>query len=245
MTTWTRSWQMAIGLGVGGALLFGVGLLTGHLVARDQKTPTAMPIPELLGQAHVLLDRGDLQGATLLYRQVLARDSSSAEALTHLGNVAYAEGDVDRAIDLYNRALAVDPDYAHALYDKGVALRHGRKDYAGAIAAWRRFLEVMPAGEDTARVQGWISEAERLAARGTGAARPAARPLAATLSPDQFAGKTARAYQIARELPAVLDRLPCYCGCHRTVGHANLLACFVDSHAATCDICQESAQVAV
>ena len=40
-------------------------------------------------------------------------------------------------------------------------------------------------------------------------------------------------------------RLPCYCGCHRTVGHANLLACFVDSHAATCDICQESAQVAV
>ena len=53
------------------------------------------------------------------------------------------------------------------------------------------------------------------------------------LSPDRFVGKAARAYQIAREIPEVLDKLYCYCRCRENFGHKNLLSCYVDNHAST------------
>ena len=53
------------------------------------------------------------------------------------------------------------------------------------------------------------------------------------LAPALFVGKTATAYQVAQEIPSVLDQLYCYCECDRHMGHATLLSCFVDSHAAT------------
>lgn len=54
-------------------------------------------------------------------------------------------------------------------------------------------------------------------------------PLSAAL----FVGKTARAYQVASEIPDVLDQIYCYCECDKHMGHLNLLSCFTDSHGAT------------
>jgi len=53
-----------------------------------------------------------------------------------------------------------------------------------------------------------------------------------TLSPALFQGKIARAYQIAREMPKVLDQLYCYCRCEDNFGHKSLLSCYVDQHGA-------------
>ncbi|MBI2999509.1 MAG: hypothetical protein HYY46_13835 [Deltaproteobacteria bacterium] len=41
------------------------------------------------------------------------------------------------------------------------------------------------------------------------------------------------AYQVAQEIPDILDQLYCYCECDKHMGHLTLLSCFVDSHAAT------------
>ncbi len=54
-----------------------------------------------------------------------------------------------------------------------------------------------------------------------------------TLSPQRFTGKVRSAYEIARVIPEVLDRLYCYCRCRENIGHKNLLSCYVDTHAAT------------
>lgn len=54
-----------------------------------------------------------------------------------------------------------------------------------------------------------------------------------TLSPHGFTGKVRRAYEVARAIPEVLDRLYCYCRCRENFGHKNLLSCFVDTHAST------------
>jgi hypothetical protein len=54
-----------------------------------------------------------------------------------------------------------------------------------------------------------------------------------TLPPALFSGRVKRAYQIARDIPAVLDKLYCYCMCKENSGHKNLLTCYVDNHAAT------------
>lgn len=60
-----------------------------------------------------------------------------------------------------------------------------------------------------------------------------------TLSPLEFTGATARAYEIAGEIPEVIDSLHCYCECKKHFGHKSLLTCYVDDHAMHCDICQD------
>lgn len=65
-----------------------------------------------------------------------------------------------------------------------------------------------------------------------------------TLSPHGFTGKTARAYEIAGEIPDVLDSLHCYCECKKNFGHKSLLTCYVDEHARHCDVCQDEALMA-
>lgn len=66
----------------------------------------------------------------------------------------------------------------------------------------------------------------------------------ATLSPGFFSGPTAKAYFIAREIPEILDSLHCYCECKKHMGHKSLLTCYVDGHAARCDVCQDEAFMA-
>ncbi len=54
-----------------------------------------------------------------------------------------------------------------------------------------------------------------------------------TLSPQRFTGKVRSAYEVARAIPEVLDRLYCYCRCRENSGHKNLKSCYVDTHAST------------
>ena len=65
-----------------------------------------------------------------------------------------------------------------------------------------------------------------------------------TLSPANFTGITAQAYQAAREIPEVLDSLYCYCDCEKHFSHKSLLSCYVDEHAMHCDICINEALMA-
>lgn len=66
----------------------------------------------------------------------------------------------------------------------------------------------------------------------------------ATLSPSSFTGPAAIAYQIAQEIPEVLDSLYCYCDCEKHFDHKSLLTCYVDEHALHCDVCMDEAFMA-
>jgi hypothetical protein len=52
------------------------------------------------------------------------------------------------------------------------------------------------------------------------------------LDPTRFAGKARQGYEVAHQIPGVLDRLKCYCRCE-PYGHGTLLSCYTDNHAAT------------
>ncbi len=55
-----------------------------------------------------------------------------------------------------------------------------------------------------------------------------------TLPPSSFSkdAVVAQAYQIAKDIPQVLDSLECYCYCDRPpFNHKSLLSCYVDEHA--------------
>jgi hypothetical protein len=62
------------------------------------------------------------------------------------------------------------------------------------------------------------------------------------LSPALFTDPKARAaYQTAKDIPEVLEQLPCFCGCVMNMGHKNNLFCFKDQHGSACDICEDIA----
>ena len=55
-----------------------------------------------------------------------------------------------------------------------------------------------------------------------------------SLNPRSFSDpEVVRAYQVARDIPEVLEQMPCYCGCFGSSGHRNNLDCFTDNHGAT------------
>jgi len=57
-----------------------------------------------------------------------------------------------------------------------------------------------------------------------------------TLDPNIFSNNAMikKAYQIAKEIPWVLDSIYCYCFCEESpvFKHKSLLSCYVDNHAA-------------
>lgn len=164
-----------------------VGFLLGYvasafvpLVPQPQSAATstsAAPGPKLspseidsaLKAAHASLEAGDLNAAWDKYHQILISDPGQFEALTHLGVIMMGSNRPDEAIKLYDRALSLNPQYAHALFDKGQALKE-KGDAKGATEAFQRFLALVPSDSDDAkRVKGWIAE---LAQPGTSQKRP-------------------------------------------------------------------------
>lgn len=53
---------------------------------------------------------------------------------------------------------------------------------------------------------------------------------------------TQAAYKVAKEKPALLEKMPCYCGCMRSIeNHTSNLDCFADNHGAGCAMCRRIA----
>ncbi len=80
----------------------------------------------------------------MTFQQLLTADQLSKEALYYRGNFAlYALGEADRAIDLYQRALKIDPDFVLARYDLAVTYR-GLGEVDKAIAEYEKALKINP-----------------------------------------------------------------------------------------------------
>jgi hypothetical protein len=56
--------------------------------------------------------------------------------------------------------------------------------------------------------------------------------------------RVAEVYEMAAEIPHVLDGLYCHCDCSRHSNHRSLLTCFQDDHGAACDVCLTEAALA-
>ncbi len=114
----------------------------------------------MLQAAHQSLDGGRYQEAIAAYQAVLGRDPKNVEAITHLGVILGIAGHTDEALLAFDKALAIDPGYAHAWWDKARVLYEAKRDYAGAIRAWEKFVALVPSGEDRDRALRQIQEAK-------------------------------------------------------------------------------------
>jgi tetratricopeptide (TPR) repeat protein len=170
-----------VGLGVGivrytepdpnaGAPMPGSRPLAGLEAPGAANAPRGPVTPEML-QGMLQAARASLfarryNEAIAAYQAVLKRDPDNVDATTHMGLIAViaAQGEhgpemVDRALALFDKALASDPNYLPALLYRGQVLYEVRKDVPGAIKSWEKFVAVAPPGEDRDRVAKMLADA--------------------------------------------------------------------------------------
>lgn len=113
----------------------------------------------MLQAARASLFGGRYGEAIAAYQAVLKRDPTNVDAMTHLGLIVAIGGHADAALETFAKALAIDPSYAPALLYRGQVLLESKRDVAGAIADWEKFIVLTPPGEDRERVKKMIADA--------------------------------------------------------------------------------------
>jgi tetratricopeptide (TPR) repeat protein len=183
-----HGWRHPIALGASGVALLVFGLLLGVGIVRYTEPdrtaamPPVMPpmtaapdatagaaaprsvspdvMRAMLQAARGSLSEGRYSEAIAAYQAVLKRDPKNVDAMTHLGFIVAIGGHADSALETFDKALAIDPDYAPALLYRGQVLYEAKKDVAGAVSSWERFVKVAPNAEDRERVKKLIAEAK-------------------------------------------------------------------------------------
>ncbi len=127
--------------------------------------PRGPVTPEMLAgmlrAARASLFEGRYSEALAAYQAVHKRDQNNVDAITHMGLIAAIGGHPDAALQTFERALAIDPNYPPALLYRGQVLLESKKDTAGAIKSWEQFVKVAPPGEDRDRVSRMLADARR------------------------------------------------------------------------------------
>lgn len=99
--------------------------------------------PDLLEKALTLHRAGMLDGAIVIYREILSVKPDHAEAHCNLGNALCALNKFEEASACYHRALSIKPDYAEVLCNLGnLAYMRGRLNEA--LAYYQRTLPLVP-----------------------------------------------------------------------------------------------------
>jgi Flp pilus assembly protein TadD len=130
------------------------------ILARDPRNLQAA-----VAAGNMLYDAHRYEEAIPLYRQAFAIVPSDINISTDLGTALWYAGRADEALAQYARSLALNPTHPQTLFNIGIVRADGKRDYAGAVAAWERLLASNPSYDNATRVRQLIADA-RTKARG-------------------------------------------------------------------------------
>lgn len=129
------------------------------LLAQLKNTPND---PQLLyNLGNVYYDTGQYPDAIKYYEQSLVQNPNATDVRTDMAVAYFYTENVDKALSEIQVVLKQDPKHANALFNQGMFLWKGRMDVAGAIASWKKLLEVSPNFERRAEVETFIAQAEK------------------------------------------------------------------------------------
>ena len=95
------------------------------------------------------LDNREFQKCEIIYWQILELDSNDFTAYYNLGNALAQQGNFDTAIDCWQNAIALKPDYIEAYEECGIVCQK-LEDFESAIACYSKALELKPDNYQTA-----------------------------------------------------------------------------------------------
>ena len=106
-----------------------------------------MPLTKKLIQAIELQTRGDIEGASRLFWEVLEVDTHNAHCLYSLGLIALNSGKLPDALDLCSRGVQATPQFAPLHYLRGAVLQAmGNKEEA--LRSYDAALEIDPQSQE-------------------------------------------------------------------------------------------------
>jgi tetratricopeptide (TPR) repeat protein len=121
-----------------------------------------------------LYDAGRFAEAIPYYQQAMALNPKGINVSTDLGTSLWNMGRADDALAQFERSLQIDAKHPQTLFNIGIVRVNGKKNPAGAVAAWERLLESNPTYPDQPRVRQLIADA-----------KASMKPIAATPRPVQ------------------------------------------------------------
>ncbi len=101
--------------------------------------------------------------AAAYFEKALSIDPKNASARTEMASCLYYSGDADGAVAQLNQVLKSNPKDANALFNIGMIKYRGKKDPAGALAAWQQLLKTNPNLDRKPVVEQMIAEAKATA----------------------------------------------------------------------------------
>lgn len=124
------------------------------ILARDPANAQAA-----IKAGNLLYDAQRYSEAIFLYQQAIALVPSDINVSTDLGTALWYSGRADDALAQYDRSLAINATHAQTLFNIGIVKSDGKRDYAGAIAAWEKLLASNPLYPDVRKVRTLIADA--------------------------------------------------------------------------------------
>jgi tetratricopeptide (TPR) repeat protein len=106
--------------------------------------PLHLDFQEKLGATYFNLKQ--IPKAKKVFEFVLSENKKRPVALSNLGYMEVLNGNIQGGMEMYDAALALDPDYENALLNKASALLFQKKNEAGKKLL-ERVLEINPENE--------------------------------------------------------------------------------------------------
>ena len=110
-----------------------------------------------LGLAYFKLQKMDL--AEQAFQEAISRNNRDSVAYNHLGILLRYQGQFEEARKHYQRAIAIDADYAYAHLNLGILFDIYLQDLKLALQQYQKYLTLI--GEEDKQVAGWITDIQR------------------------------------------------------------------------------------
>jgi tetratricopeptide (TPR) repeat protein len=94
--------------------------------------------------ANMYFDAGRFQESVDWYEAALKINPKDVNASTDLGIAYYYMNEPDKALQQFDRSLAIEPAHAKTLLNVGIVRAFGKQDLKGAADAWQRVLVAAP-----------------------------------------------------------------------------------------------------
>ena len=113
-----------------------------------------------LAAAHADVQAGRYVQAIPVYERIVREDPHNLEALTHLGISLAGIGRAEQGLAELDRALAMDSDNLHALWNKAQILFDIKGDHAAALPVWERIAALVPDSPDGVTARDYVLRAK-------------------------------------------------------------------------------------
>lgn len=106
------------------------------------------------------LEKNDLASAEATLSAVAQSTSANKEVFYNLGEVKFAKGETDQAVEYYQRAADIDPNWGKPLFKLGLAkLQKG--DTAGTLELMNKLISVDPNSAEAVQAKGLIEQLKK------------------------------------------------------------------------------------